>query len=1658
MLTPSLPILILALAPHAAADSETAVLELEQGDRVCLLGNALAERMQHDGWLETLLQLRLPDRELTFRNLGFSGDELSVHQRMVNFGKLPDDKLGLNLPKDRFLVWDRFLAHCSADVLFAFFGFNESFAGEAGLERYRADLESFVDHIAAQRYNGSDAPDLVLFSSIPFEDLHDASLPDGNEHNRRLRLYNAVTAAVAAERGVRFVDLYGPMNARYAASEEPLTINGMHLTAHGNEALAEVITEHIAPAAPASRNAPREAQVRPAVIAKNLLWFNHYRATDGYNVYGGRSRERYPRGNSLPEVPRLTNYEVMQQEMVVLDAMADRDDRLIWSAAAGGAPRGDEVVVPPVTEVQTNKPGPGPGGAHAFIDGDEARKLMTMAPHMRVDLFADESRFPELVNPVQMAWDTRDRLWVAAWPTYPHWQPDLPMNDKLLILEDTDGDGSADTCVAFADDLHNPTGFEFYDGGVIVAAIPDLWFLKDTDGDGQADVREHLLHGISSGDTHHAANSFVLGPGGAIYFQEGTFHQSQIETVHGPMRNHNGCVWRFEPRTWRVERYIPYNFANPHGHVFDRWGQDFMTDGTGNVNYYALPFSGFIQHPAKHSGYFPFFKQRSRPCAATEILSSEHFPAENQGNYLICNVIGFQGIFQYEIVDDGSGFSAVEVEPIVQSSDPNFRPTDVEMGPDGAIYFLDWHNPIVGHLQHHLRDPSRDAEHGRIYRVTYEGRPLSRPPAIAGQSIDELLELLRSPEDRVRYRTRIELSGRDSDEVAQAAASWAAGLDDTAAGYEHALLEALWLHQQHDRMDRDLLVRLLRAEDPRARAAATRVLRYMRRHVKGAEDLLRAQAGDEYPRVRLEAVVAASSFQTSEAAGAALEALRHPTDRFLDYALRESMRALEDHWRDALRQGRPVAAGNPAGIEYLLERVGPDELMRLPRIPMVLQALLTRHGVDETARLEAAAELAREKGTTVGEEILKAIRDVDSMDGMHTAHILHGLGELLDGSLSADLRTALAELSAQGRNGVTRELAYAALVTVDRSVEASWKTAAGSRDGLRSLLGGVGMVADPDLRAPLYGRIRPLMFALPAALTRGDAGAYRGEPGLSVSVFEPPPPNAKLETFAGRTPTETFRTPNFTHNLPVNSRSDAYGLRFEGTLRVGVSGRYTFSTSSDDGSRLYIGRTCVVNNDGAHGTLERSGAIELEAGRHPIAVTFYDQGGAQHLSVAWEGPGFSKRPIPDEALGGDGSRTVRSAAIRAMVHVPGHEDQKFADAARLIGEGVMLGEAIDLMGEVAIERVSTERVRAGVDAIAAYASGLAARERTQPEIVAALELGRELTEALPPPQAEAARAQLAGLGGSIILIRTLPHRMLYDLTEFWVPVGEPVAVLFQNNDLMPHNMVITEPGALESVGRAAERLTGEETGTRGAFIPDTDEVLWYTGLLNPGDSERLSFVAPEAAGDYPFVCTFPGHWAVMNGVMHVVDKVDATRTVTRREADPESTPTREFVRDWTLDELLPLVEGAWSGGRSVERGRSLFSDTGCLKCHSFGGEGTTGGPDLSETAEKYGPADHLRHIVEPSLEILEGYSAHYIRLWDGTSVIGRILEEDEQALRVVQNLQDPEQVTVVPIEEIENRRVTPLSPMPTGLLVTLSEDEILDLLAYLRSSGGEDEH
>jgi hypothetical protein len=270
-----------------------------------------------------------------------------------------------------------------------------------------------------------------------------------------------------------------------------------------------------------------------------------------------------------------------------------------------------------------------------------------------------------------------------------------------------------------------------------------------------------------------------------------------------------------------------------------------------------------------------------------------------QGNLLVANVIGFLGILQYQIVDKNSAFIGKEVTPFVQSDDPNFRPVDIKVGPDGAVYFLEWQNPIIGHLQHHLRDPSRDHIHGRIYRVTCSNRPLLKPVKIAGESIPKLLDLLREPEDRVRYRARIELGGRDSKEVLTALDDWKAKLDSKDPNYEHNLMEALWVHQYQNAVDEPLLKRMLRSPDFHARAAATRVLCYWRDRVQDPLGLLKVQANDEHPRVRLEAVRACSFFTTAQAAEVALEVLNHPMDTYLKYTLDETMNTLDRFTKQA---------------------------------------------------------------------------------------------------------------------------------------------------------------------------------------------------------------------------------------------------------------------------------------------------------------------------------------------------------------------------------------------------------------------------------------------------------------------------------------------------------------------------------------------------------------------------------------------------------------------------------------------------------------------------------------------------------------------------------------------------------------------------------------
>src|SRR5436190_1831353 len=212
-----------------AADAAEGLL-LKPGDHIAIVGNGLADRLQHDGWLETLLQAEFSDRHLVIRNLGFAGDELTAQMRCDNFGSADD--------------W---LARTRADVVLAFFGYNESFGGPKGVIKFKQDLANYIRNLGQHKYNSNSPPQLVLLSPIGHENVHNPNLPDGTSNNVNLKLYTGAMAEVAKQNGVLFVDLYTPSRELYAKSSAPLTIDGVHLSEGGNYALAPVILRSLFP-------------------------------------------------------------------------------------------------------------------------------------------------------------------------------------------------------------------------------------------------------------------------------------------------------------------------------------------------------------------------------------------------------------------------------------------------------------------------------------------------------------------------------------------------------------------------------------------------------------------------------------------------------------------------------------------------------------------------------------------------------------------------------------------------------------------------------------------------------------------------------------------------------------------------------------------------------------------------------------------------------------------------------------------------------------------------------------------------------------------------------------------------------------------------------------------------------------------------------------------------------------------------------------------------------------------------------------------------------------------------------------------------------------------------------------------------------------------
>jgi len=788
-----LPLLLVALI--ATGCSRTGVFTPDPGDHIVLLGNSLADRMQHDGWLETQLQLAWPDHQLVLRNQGFTGDRIDERPRSNGFPTAGD-----------------YLSLSEASVIFAMFGANEAWDDDP--EAYRNALQSWIDSTRVKTYSEKGAPSVVLFSPIAHEDLGTDNLPDGSDQNARLEAYADVTREVAESNGVAYVDLFSTSKRLFSRADEPLTINGIHLTNEGNRQLAEVIIRELYGRVPSASDEKTES-VRQAVLDKNWHWYNRYRATDGNDVWGSRS---------LLTFNDQTNYEVLQHELVQLDIMTANRDPVIWAAANGEEMTPDDSNVPPPIPVESNldeeqiQNGVSKVGQPEYLTSEQAMAQMELQDGLEINLFASEEMFPELVNPVQLGVDTKGRMWAATWATYPKWEPHKKMDDRLVILPDEDRDGVADTLITFAY-VHNPTGFEFWNGGVLVASAPNILFLKDTDGDDVADVRIPVMGALGSADTHHSANNFMFGPDGFLYYQRGVFNVSNVETPWGPPQHSDAsAMYRWNPRTHAFSYHAP-NPPNAHGSDFDYWGYHYATDATGGRAYQVKTDPGGTFHMRK------LLDHTVRPVPSSGIISSSHLGPAFENNFIILNVIAFLGIKQYTLDYDTDlgNVAGTETTDLLRTDDLNFRPSDFEIGDDGGLYVADWANAIIGHMQHNIRDPNRDHEHGRIYRITRSGAPLSQHVPIDDRPIEELLEALEHPVNGIRRRARVELSERNPAEVIEATDNWILKMDPSDPEDAHHLLEALWVHQQFNVENRDLLALVMSSPNAHARIAGRNV-------------------------------------------------------------------------------------------------------------------------------------------------------------------------------------------------------------------------------------------------------------------------------------------------------------------------------------------------------------------------------------------------------------------------------------------------------------------------------------------------------------------------------------------------------------------------------------------------------------------------------------------------------------------------------------------------------------------------------------------------------------------------------------------------------------------------------------------------------------------
>jgi putative heme-binding domain-containing protein len=972
---------LLAMVSFAMpALSQTAPsLELRDGDRVMFIGDTLIEREQLYGYLEYRFTVLQPQKNITFRNLGWSADTPAGESRAsFDFDK----------PGTGFDQLKEHVVSFQPSVVLIGYGMASSFQGEAGLPAFKHDLNHLLDTLQSVCTN--QPLRVVLLSPIRHEALG-PPLPEPTAHNHLLALFTKAISEIAVERQAAsnaaagpkysYISLFNDLPSQNAPAElhpsHPDTDDGIHLTASGylhlaqtvanafawepntwnveigtdgkatgrgtkisglersvNQVQFNVLDDQLVSPMRRDQKARTPAASAPASIQVHALKSGRYAFwVDGTNLVTATAAE-WERGVAIDHGPQFDQAEQLRQTILkknelVFDRWRPQNETYLFGFRkheqgqnAKEIPMFDPLIAEqeariadlrhPVTHLcQLLPAGSRPPALHSDQEPDVSDFVIT--PGFELSLFAES---PLLAKPIQMNFDPRGRLWVVSSSVYPQIKPGQEADDKVLVLEDTKGIGKADKSTVFADGLMIPTGVEPGDGGAYVGQGTQLLFFKDTDGDGRADEKRVVLSGFGTEDTHHIVHTLNWGPDGRLYFNQSIYIHSHIETPNGVVRLNSGGVLNLRPSTMELGVFLR-GFCNPWGHQFDLFGQSFVTDGAGSQGIsYGIPGATYFTYAQMRRelksvspGSYPKF-------CGLELIYSRQFPDDWQGNAITCDFRAHR-IVRFGIEEAGAGYVTRELPDLLRTTNMTFRPIDVKLGPDGALYIADWSNPIIQHGEVDFRDPRRDHEHGRIWRLTAKGRPLLKRPRLADTSDHQLFDQLLSPNKYNQQQARRVLTERGP-AIQPHLAKWAGNQKD-----DTALLQALWMYQSIDIVEPALLKRLLAAQDGRIRAAAARVVGAWQARLDNPVDLLEPRLADAHPRVRLEAMRALGQIPTARSAELLLRATDQPMDRFLDYAAWLSINDLAQPWVAAVKSGAWKFDGRDKELVFGLKAIEP---------------------------------------------------------------------------------------------------------------------------------------------------------------------------------------------------------------------------------------------------------------------------------------------------------------------------------------------------------------------------------------------------------------------------------------------------------------------------------------------------------------------------------------------------------------------------------------------------------------------------------------------------------------------------------------------------------------------------------------------------------------